>query len=1241
MNNKTVAGAPTRRPLSNRAGAFLLGVLAAMSSLPAASLPVDVSQSPLYIGTPVPGNLALTPSVEFPTAISVANLAGAYTTATRFVGYFDSGKCYAYQYSVVEADRHFYPTGPSFGFVCPADRWSGNFMNWAATQTIDPFRSALTGGFRVKDTLNETWVEKAIADRNSIGNFPRRAVDNALLVNDATPAEWGTIQMRIDGLGNKMWFTQLGGGDVNTGANRVAFDPAIHNLNFAPLVTPAIPANLAVYEVSIRVKVCDASVLLEPNCELYPSGFYKPEGLLQQYSNRILYSVFGYQNRDQVQFDGGVMRANQKFIGPQTHFPELGPLANPQTEWSPATGILVQNPDVADAAATTAAIGGAACAVPGGCDIRNSGVINYINKFGQMQTGKNIKSFDNVSEMYYTAMRYFKNLGNVPAYSALTGSREQRYQQADGFPVITGWQDPIRYQCQTNVILGIGDTNTWQDKNLPGPTNGTDEPGKPAEVLADTTVDVVANLRDIRLMEGDTPAVAIARATAASYSHANNSAYMAALAYDAHTRDIRPPGPNVLPGKQTISTHWVDVVEFGGFKTENNNQFWLTGKYGGFRKPPGYDPDTMTAPLPAAWWWGTTDLVNGNPAFRRADNFYIASDAQKMVDSLTLAFQNILNSLAGSGSSFASNTTKLEIGATTFQAQFIPARWQGELSAFAVDPGTGALTFTWSAGSKFPAWASRNIKFNSGGILTNFAHGALAATPLGVENVATINYLRGERINEQDQPGGTLRTRSGVLGDIVNSQPVFVGRPNPRLHLGATFTGAAAYPAFAAAQFARAPVVYVGANDGMLHGFNGTSGVAGGTETFAFVPTAAMTDLYKYTLPGYVHQYYVDGELTVADIYEAGAWKTILVGTLGRGGRGMFALDVTNPAAVSLLWEKNSTSLPELGNNLGKPIIAQVADGDWRVLLGNGPNSAGGDARLIMLDALTGASTPTPALAAGSNGLSGVQAWSSVLGGFTDTVYAGDLKGNMWKLENLVGVPTAFKLFTANPGIAQPITAAPLAARNSATADTWVFFGTGKYISSGDIANIDVQSWYGLIDNGALIPSTRATLDPIAILLEGVVGGFAARVIDTNAAPGVDGWYMDLVSPAPVGARGERMVVPNLFQGLALIGTTRIPEPADVCNPSGKGFVMAVSPFTGGRLPQIFFDLNADGAFTAGDTLGGFPVSGLGLPSSPNNPIFIGDIMQISLDDGTTATVKTNSGGFGQRRVSWREVVRN
>lgn len=172
--------------------------------------------------------------------------------------------------------------------------------------------------------------------------------------------------------------------------------------------------------------------------------------------------------------------------------------------------------------------------------------------------------------------------------------------------------------------------------------------------------------------------------------------------------------------------------------------------------------------------------------------------------------------------------------------------------------------------------------------------------------------------------------------------------------------------------------------------------------------------------PDYQHAYSVDGDLTVADAYIGGSWKTVLVGTLGRGGRSVFALDITDPESPDLLWEIDQTDVPELGNVLSQPIIAQVASGDWRVMLGNGPNGDGGKAQLIVLDLDNGNDVVVDTGLGGDNGLSGVNAWASTSSGLVDTVYAGDMLGNMWKFTNLTNAsPNVDLLFVAGSG--QPI----------------------------------------------------------------------------------------------------------------------------------------------------------------------------------------------------------------------------
>ena len=1192
----------------------LIGAALALAAGTAATQPV--SQSPLSVGGDVPGNLLLVPSVEWPTLNSMANL-GNYDSNRVYVGYFDPNKCYNYHYSDTEANRHFYPVRTTNDRTCTytSNEWSGNYLNWAATQTIDPFRKALTGGYRVTDTSTTTILEKARYDGNGENYiYPNRRLpagntNSKSQVRAVTPFNWDSITVRIWTLGNKMRFTSTG--DLN-GSTVYTYNPS------STMYTSRV------YEVSVRVKVCDPSVGVESNCKQYPNGNWKPEGLIQKYSNRIRYSVFGYLNDSDMLRDGGVLRARQKFVGETLIDPDTGEQPNPNMEWDPHTGVLYRNPDSADAAAT-------------GANIQDSGVINYINKFGQM-TSWNHKSHDPVSELYYTAIRYLKKQGNVPEYSALSGNTTNRYNLADGFPVITDWDDPIQYWCQNNAILGIGDANTHRDKNLPGSTATADEPTRPSLVSSDDTVNVVTATNKVAQLEGIT-------INTNQFTGRQNSAFIAGLAYDSHTKDLRP-GEDDFEGDQTVSTHWVDVREAQVLEPRHRNQYWLAAKYGGFMVPENYDPYGNTTPLGDELWNSGETLSTGDP---RPENFYVASEADKMVESLTSAFAKIVAESAGSASSLAANSTRLETTTMTFQAQFFNGSWRGDLKAYNVlSNGTLSGTPAWTAGTELAkaTWSNRNIYVNVPTATPAhklFTWANLNGTQRGLLGSSdVVDYLRGDRSKEESRAGGTLRTRTSILGDIVNSTPVYVGSPNPRLHAGATYTGAANYAAFAnSAVRNRTPVVYVGANDGMLHAFD----AATGQEIYAFVPNTVLANLRSYTEPDYEHRYFVDGEIAIADAYVSGAWRTILVGTLGRGGPGVFALDVTNPSSVSLLWEKNGANIPQLGKNIGKPVIAQTSDGDWRVLLGNGPGSTDEDAHLISIR-LSDGSVQTHAVgAAGDNGLSAVLARDADGNGIADTAYAGDFKGNLWKFDWRSGTMSVSKLFTAVDanGAAQPITAAPLVGKDPATGTTWVFFGTGQYLHTNDLTDRQVQSWYGIQDTGVLV-SGRAELVQRDILAEGTIGDFPVRVIEEGAISDMankKGWYMDLVSPIH-GVEGERMVVPNRFQGTALIGTTRIPDAQDPCRPSGKGFVMAINPFTGARLDRTFFDVSMDGLFTEADMLlvDGVPtiVSGIGMDSSPNNPIFIEDVMQVGLDDGTTKTIKTQGSAVQAQRMSWREL---
>ena len=637
---------------------------------------LEVAQDPLFLGTDVPGNLVFVPSVEWPTILSVANLQPNYTPNTEFVGYFDSDKCYEYRYSSNESDRHFYPVEMASGREC-SGHWSGNFLNWAATQTIDPFRKVLTGGLRVRDTTTETWLEKARMTGQAGNNiYPDRELVGAELVAGATPFTANRLEMRVRGLGNRMRFRLNATSIQNSGT---PFNPASH----PPTDSDDWPDQS--YEVAIRVAVC-VSGLEEENCIRYGSGS-KPEGLIQANYEQLRYSAFGYLNESNNSRDGAALRARQKFVGPTLP----GGDDNPQKEWSPSTGVLFQNPDADDAADTSDEFN---------ITIRDSGVINYINKFGQM-TSNNHKSLDPVSELFYAAVRYIRGEDNVDAYT--DGAN---FNLADGFPVITDWNkdghDPVQFSCQINVALGIGDIYTHDDKNLPGPTRTNDEPTKPQAVSDDEWIDVVDVANRIGAMEGIGN---IGDRTA--FTGRDNSAYIAALAYWANTTDMRPNEP----GKTTMSTHWVDVLEERSLEGMARNQYALAAKYGGADVPDDFDP--MNDSLQQDWWHTNGETLtpfgnrgNGQPSFLRPDNFFLAGNAASMVEALSDAFETILSETTNVVTSVATTSTRLDTDTLAIQARFESDFWSGEL--LGLDPITSDVE--WRATDKLPSAAGRKIR---------------------------------------------------------------------------------------------------------------------------------------------------------------------------------------------------------------------------------------------------------------------------------------------------------------------------------------------------------------------------------------------------------------------------------------------------------------------------------------------------------------------------------------------------
>lgn len=1172
-----------------------------------------VSQTPLYLGGgDVPGNLLLVPSVEWPTINSVASI-GDYDVNETYIGYFDPNKCYGYWYSATEANRHFYPVGWTSDHTCSgAGLWSGNFMNWAATQTIDPFRSVLTGGLRVRDTATETWLEKARhSGQGGASIYPDRRLpasgDDDGMMEDATPFDFDWMRMQIDGRGNKMRFRLE---DDDTGENLTPYIPWV-----------SVDNNRA-YEVSIRVKVCVPG-LLEANCRAYPGGGFKPEGLIQQYAEEIRFGVFGYLLDSDQERDGGVLRARQGFVGQKMIVPGVGEATNPNAEWDPNTGVFVRNPDPADASATAGAYG---------ITIQDSGLINYLNKFGQM-TNANHKSKDPNSELYYAAVRYLKNQGNVPEYTDLPGNTGvDPATAADGFPIITNWDDPIQYACQKNVMLGIGDVYTHRDKNLPGSTWTTDEPPMPGLVSGDGTVDVVTETQRVADLESitiNTP-----------FTGRQNSAFIAGLAWYANTQDLRDD----LPGTQTASTHWVDVLEGESLEPTAVNQYYLAAKYGGFRVPEDFDPATA-GPLDLDWWHTNGEILTSFGAradyiesFPRPDNYYLAGGADDMVQSLTEAFARIAAELRSSATSVATNSTRLGADTAVFQASFDSTNWSGDVQAYRINAdGTVDPNAAWSVATNLDALSEFDITSRkiltitpptSGGggslvstngrdfewpSLTTAQQDALRQNPLGGPLLPVtigqerVDYLRGSRLLEQ--PTGLYRQRDSRLGDIVNSDPQFIHQQDfgyALLDQTSAFSGdgaGAAYVTYrqSAAYQSRTPMVILSANDGMMHGFDASLGASGGDELFAFVPHAAIEDMYELTLPEYSHRFFVDGSPRAADVWTGSAWRTIVVGTTGAGGKSVFALDITSPSGINssdVLWEFTH---PDMGYTIGQPAIVPLANGEFGVVVTSGYDTGNTDGKIWILNPNNGNIIRT--ITVDNSGDLGPPLVVDLNNDrVADRIYTGDTDGNLWRFDLTDSNPsnwqppaalrsgsTPLPLFVARDasGTRRPITA-PLTSAFGENGLHTVFFGTGAFYRVDDNVvpvNPDVDAFYGIIDRGVQI-SGRSELLEQSILVETASNGRRLRAVtDNQMNSSQSGWFLDLMwtpTYGGPGAKGERVVSRALVRGDRVIFATLIPS-EDPCAFGGDSWLMELNTFSGGRLDYALFDLNTDGQFDDDD----------------------------------------------------------
>jgi type IV pilus assembly protein PilY1 len=554
---------------------------------------------------------------------------------------------------------------------------------------------------------------------------------------------------------------------------------------------------------------------------------------------------------------------------------------------------------------------------------------------------------------------------------------------------------------------------------------------------------------------------------------------------------------------------------------------------------------------------------------------------------------------------------------------------------------------------------------------------------------ARVNYIRGDKSNELGAGGVNFRKRDSLLGDIINSSPVSVGKPKATWPNAAPFPTAAGqtYSDFSLAQASRPEMAYVGANDGMLHGFKG----ADGSEAIAYIPKAVFSaakssGLHYLTDTNYSHRYYVDMPSVVEDAYfdtgSGAAWHSVLVGGTRSGGKGIFALDVTNPAVFSeanaasiALWEFNSSDDADMGYSFSTPTIAMLNNNRWAAIFGNGYNNNGdGKAKLFILfldGGLDGVwtagsdyielSTNAGSIVASKNcadplsdcnGLSTPQKVDTNNDQVVDRVYAGDLKGNLWAFDlsstNPVSWGVAYSgspLFVAN----QPITSKPAVISHptelTGTApNLMVFFGTGQYLTTADINSVATQGFYGVWDNGSASLTSANLVEQRFFTFTDKAGNTidaqsALRVLSDNP---VDysvkhGWFIQFKN-------GERITTDPLIYEEVVLFNTRIPS-ITACTSGGNGSKMFVPQATGGRASFNIFDANKDKVVSAADYLQdasdvNYAVSSVAVVGKfPEQSSLIGNLLATPYTDTAKdydILYVPNQGSM--KRLSWQEL---
>ncbi len=743
--------------------------------------------------------------------------------------------------------------------------------------------------------------------------------------------------------------------------------------------------------------------------------------------------------------------------------------------------------------------------------------------------------------------------------------------------------------------------------------------------------------------------------------------------------DLRSSLENNVPANSSDSATHQHMSTFTiglGLKgTLNYDRNYLTQSSGDFVD---IKNGTRNWPVPAGTIGFSENATHIDDLWHAAVNgrgqYFSASNPDQLDDAIATTLSSIKRVTESGAAAAASTLTPVLGDDWVFVPSFTTVEWAGDLRAFKfsfaangdlIAPDTSPGQEIWSASQVLTARTSaRRVLFRNGSSLSAFNATNLSAAGLSApfegrctrgssaDNLSQcaslsanarakvtadnlVSYLIGDKtlyLNDSAIDNQVFRTRTtSLLGDFVNASPVYVGKPPFRY-------ADAGYAAFAADKASRIPVVYAASNDGMLHAFKvgtGRGDATGGTELWAYVPAAAMSEMWRLADASYSHRFYVDATPNVSDVYDTrtSTWRTILVGGLGAGGRGYYALDVTDPANPVSLWEFTDT---DLGYTYGNPVITKDASGTWIVAFTSGTNNVSngdGVGRLYVLNAVTGELIRTISTGVGSTGtpsnMGRLNAWVSA---DTDNTalrfYAGDTLGNLWRFDHDDRIAPAGReamllgRAETSGGVAQPITAKPVLSEKSINGvpTAIISVGTGRLLTTTDLGDTTTQSIYSVKDTlgstgVGVMRSTPANL--VQQTLNGTTRLLSALApVDWTTR---NGWYIDLTA-----ASKEKIYVDGVQLAAGILAFASTVPNADACSQGGSSFLYQI-------------DIN-NGQVTGVDTFTTMIV-GLNRVMSNNGKV---SAIVTTQDQKTVlkgSTGGASGGGASVRRASWRELT--